>query len=391
MKIAYFDCFSGASGDMVLGAFLDSGLDIKVLRSGLGRLKLGGYEIGSKRVRRGELVGTKFRCIVKGKKPSRPHTHANLKSILELIAKSGLSREVKDLSSEIFLTIGKAEAKVHGYRLANVRFHEVGNIDSIVDIVGCAIAVSESGIEKFYASEIVLGKGYVYTQVGVLPVPSPAVAHLMRGIPVRMSRVEAELVTPTGAGILRTLCSRFGSLPDMRPERIGYGAGSADFPGMPNMLRIVIGDAGVGYQRDSVYVVETNIDDMSPQVFDYLFDRLFKEGALDVYVTPIQMKKSRPAFSLSVIVEEPLLEEIAAAIFEETTSIGLRYSRADRFKLARRIVKVSTKYGKIRVKIGDGPGGVKIVSPEYDDCVTIARKKKIPFKVVYEEAKRALK
>ena len=391
MKIAYFDCFSGISGDMTLGAFLDAGLGIDVLRKELRRLGLNGYEISAKRVKRGEITGTKFDCILKGKAQSGRHAHSDLESILKMINKSALSRGVKETASKIFTTLGKAEAAVHGCDLEDVHFHEVGNVDSIVDIVGTAIAVHELGIEKLSSSNVVLGKGYALTHDGVLPVPSPATMALLKGIPVAMSRVEAEIVTPTGASILKALCDSFGPMPPMRPSGVGYGAGSINLKEMPNMLRIVIGDSGDAYKKDSVSVIETNIDDMSPQVFEYLFERLFREGAFDVYVTPIQMKKSRPAFCLSVIAEERLLEKIAAAIFEETTSIGLRYHRADRLKLERRIVSAVTKYGRIKVKVGLGPGGIKIASPEYEDCLKIAKKKKVPFKLVYEEAKRAMK
>jgi len=206
-----------------------------------------------------------------------------------------------------------------------------------------------------------------------------------------MSRLEAELVTPTGAGIVKVLCDNFGPMPPMYPEAVGYGAGSADFRSASNMLRIVLGNSHGIYTSDSVFVLETNIDDMSPQVFDYLFERLFKEGALDVYVTPIQMKKSRPAFQLSAIVQERHLDTIAAAIFEETTSIGLRYYRTDRLKLERRFEIARTRYGAVKVKVGRGPRGIKIVSPEYEECVRIAKRKNVPFKVVYDEARRALK
>lgn len=390
MEIAYLDCFSGVSGDMFLGAFLDAGLDLKVLRRGLAHLHLEGYEIRAKRAIRGEIVGTKFSCIVTPI-AAGSHRHTSLKSILGLIKKSGLPEKVKGLASKIFTTVGKAESSVHGCRLQDVRFHEVGNIDSIVDIVGAAIAVHEMGVEKFYCSDVVLGKGYTFSHHGLLPVPSPATLNLMKGVPVRMSRLEAELVTPTGAGIVKVLCDHFGPMPPMYPEAVGYGAGSADFKSASNMLRVVLGNSHGIYTSDSVLVLETNIDDMSPQVFDYLFERLFKEGALDVYVTPIQMKKSRPAFQLSAIVRERHLDTIAAAIFEETTSIGLRYYRTDRLKLERKIEKVRTKYGVVKVKVGRGPRGIKIVSPEYEDCVGIAKRKKIPFKVVHEEARRALK
>ncbi len=391
MKILYFDCFSGISGDMTLGAFLDAGLKIGVLRRELKRLKLGGYEISAKRVKRGGIMGTKFDCAIKARPAGGSHAHSELKSILRLIEKSAMPKPVKETAALIFTTLGKAEAAAHGCPLEDVHFHEVGNVDSIVDIVGAAIAIHELGIEKISSSAVVLGKGYALTQAGILPVPSPATMALLKGIPVSMARVEAEIVTPTGASILKALCGGFGPMPAMRPSMVGYGAGSAKLKEMPNMLRVVIGDSADSYGTDSIFVVETNIDDMSPQVFEYLFERLFKEGALDVYITPIQMKKSRPAFCLSVIAKEHVLEKIAAIIFEETSSIGLRYHKADRLKLERRAVNVRTKYGDIRMKVASGPGGIIKSSPEYDDCLSIAKKNKIPFELVYEEAKRSLK
>ncbi len=390
MRIAYFDCFSGISGDMALGAFLDAGLDPKVLKRELGKLGLAGCEIKITRTKRGGLAGTKFNCaIAKGRGHQRGH--ATLKSILNLIEKSRLGKKVKDLASRIFLTLGRAEAKVHDLRLGNVHFHEVGNIDSIVDIAGVAIAAVESGVEKFYSSRLRLGRGYVATRSGKLPIPGPAAMEILKGAPLEETDVEAELVTPTGAAILKTLCMEFGPMPSMRIEQIGYGAGGMELDEVPNMLRVVFGQSAEGYSSDSIVVLETNTDDMSPLVFGYLFDRLFKAGALDVWITPIQMKKSRPAFQLSVLVGEALKERIAAIIFEETQAIGLRYYKADRLKLDRRIEKVSTKYGQIKVKISSGPSGhagAKTISPEYDDCAAIARKRRVPFKVVYDEAKR---
>jgi uncharacterized protein (TIGR00299 family) protein len=387
MKIAYFDCFSGISGDMTLGALLDAGLELKVLKRELGRLRLDGYEISQSRVSRGGITGTKFDCLLKDSGRTS-HSHSTLGAISDLIKSSGLSKGVKDLSSRIFLALGRAEAKIHGCRLDDVHFHEIGNIDSIVDIVGTAIAVSELGIDKCHSSEVAVGRGRVNTRGGLLPLPSPAAAEILKGVPVRMSSSEGELVTPTGVAILKTLCDSFGAMPRMRIEKIGYGAGSSDFKEMPNMLRVMLGEPVRIYKEDKIVIVETNIDDMSPQVFDYLFDRLFEAGVRDVYVSQVYMKKSRPAFQLNVLADEHLLEKVASIIFEETTSIGLRYYTADRLKLERKVVNVDTKYGRVDVKLGMGPDGIKAVSPEYDACVRIAKNKKVPFKAVYEEARK---
>ena len=360
---------------MTLGAFLDAGLNPKILKGELAKLGLAGYEIEIKRVKRGGLAGTKFNCLINKRRPRR-HGHATLESILNLIDKSRLDKKIKDLSSRIFLTLGKAEARVHGMKLGDVHFHEVGNIDSIVDIVGAAIAVVESGAERFYSSSPRLGRGYAAT------------LEILKGVPLEETELDAELVMPTGAAVLKTLSSGFGPMPSMRIERIGYGAGSMEFEGVPNMLRVVLGRSDGAYLTDSVFVLETNIDDMSPLVFDYLFDRLFKEGALDVYITPIQMKKSRPAFQLSVLCHWASREKIASVIFEETTAIGLRYYKADRFKLARRLEKVNTRYGQVKVKVSSASSGVKTASPEYEDCARIARTKRVPFKSVYDEARK---
>lgn len=374
---------------MTLGAFLDAGLKLRVLKRELGRLRLGGYEIRESRASRGGITGKKFDCIVKG--AGRPgQGHSTLSAILGLIKRSGLAKDVKGLACEIFLALGRAEAKVHGRALGSVHFHEVGNIDSIVDIVGSAVAVNELGIERFYSSEVSVGRGYVKTWGGVLPIPSPAAAELLKGVPVRSGGPEAELVTPTGAAILKALCSDFGAMPRMRVKNIGYGAGSSDFRDMPNMLRVMLGETAKLYRKDKVVVVETNIDDMSPQSFGYIFDRLFEAGALDASVSQVCMKKSRPAFQLSVITEERLLDEVASVIFKETTSIGLRYYGADRLMLERKAVSVATKYGRVGVKISRGPDGIRTVSPEYDSCAAAAKKSKAPFKIVYEETRKRI-
>lgn len=390
MRIVYFDCFSGISGDMTLGAFLDAGLAFSVLTKGLAGLKLKGYELKKSRVKRGLLAGTRFECVRAG---GNSHSHRSLKEILGIIDKSPLGGRVKEISNNIFTKIGEAEAKVHGLGLSgDIRLHELGDIDSIIDIVGTAIAIDSLGIEGIYASRVSLGRSSVETRHGTLPAPAPATLELLKGVPVSDSTRESELVTPTGAGILKALSRSYGRMPRMKIERIGYGAGSRDSSeGMPNMLSVVIGESADSFKEDNIYVIETDIDDMNPQNFEYLFERLFKEGALDAYTTAIQMKKSRPAFKLTVLTEYPALERVSSVIFSETTTIGVRFYEAGRFKLERKFIKVKTAYGGIKVKVSAGPGGIKTVTPEYEECAALARKNNIPLKIIFEEAKNAIK
>lgn len=387
MRIAYFDCYSGISGDMTLGAFLDAGLSINALSRGLAKLKIKGWKISKKKVKRGEISGTKFECTTSG----NAHSHRSLKEVLSLIDKSALNARVKTLARSIFVNIGHAEAKVHGLKPADdINFHELGDIDSIVDIVSTAIAVEELGIDEFRSSKVALGRGFVRTRHGQFPMPAPATLELLKGIPVEIRDIEAELVTPTGAGILKTLCKKFGRLPNIEITKIGYGAGTKILDEHPNMLRLLIGEEKEVFKTDKILVIETNIDDMSPQSFEYLYEKLFKEGALDVYMTHIQMKKSRPAFKLTVLAYAPSLEKISSAIFRETTSIGIRYYEADRLVLSRRFANAKTIHGKVKVKIAEGPGGIHTVLPEYEECVRIANEKKIPLRSVYDEVKKAV-
>lgn len=389
MRIAYFDCFSGIAGDMVLGAMLDAGLSLDVLSRELGKLNLKGYELKKRKVMRGGITGTKFDIILKASSGS--HSHRSVGQILKLIDESSLSPRVKTVSKEIFGHIGAAEAGIHGIAdKKNVQLHELGDIDSIIDIVGSAIAFEKMDIEAVYSSSINFGRSVVNTKHGILPVPSPASLELLKGVPSRITDIDAELVTPTGAGILKTLSKGFGDMPQMKIDRIGYGAGSKEFTEMPNMLRVMIGDKKSAFKEDSIFIIETNIDDMNPQNFEYLFDKLFAEGALDVYTESIQMKKTRPAFKLTVLTDLSKIEKLCSIIFSETTSIGLRYYEAKRFKLQREIIKVNTRYGGIKVKLSRGPDSIFTVSPEYDDCARIARSKRVPLKRVYDEAKKAV-
>ena len=387
MRIAYFDCFSGISGDMTIGAFLDAGLSMDTLRRELAKLGIAGYTLKRSKVRRGAITGTKFDCVTT---PGHRHSHASLRKTLSIIKKSVLSARAKAIATDIFTTIGKAEAKVHGIAPgADIMLHELGEIDSIVDIVGAAIAIDALGIDEVFSSEITMGRTVVDTHHGLLPIPGPAALALLKGVPVKIDVIDAELVTPTGAGILKTVAKGFGAMPRMKINATGYGAGARDLAGVPNMLRVIIGETVAPFREDVVTVIEANIDDMNPQHFEYLFDRLFAAGALDAYTTVIQMKKTRPAFLLTVLATPPTAEDLAAVIFRETTTIGVRFHEARRYKLDRTIVKAQTAYGRIGVKVSTGPGGIRTVTPEYDDCVRMARKHNAPLKAVTEEARQA--
>ena len=387
MKIAYLDLFSGISGDMTIAAFLDAGLSFDRLSKELAKLKLKNFKIAKSRVKRNGIAGIKFDVTVK----DDAH-HRSTKEIFSIIDGSELKKSVKETAKSIFEIIGRAEAKVHGVSGKDaVSLHELGDLDSIVDVVGTAIAIDEMGIDKIYSSNVSLGRGFVNTRHGVLPITAPAAMELLKGIPVNISEIDSELVTPTGAGILKALSAGFGRMPLMEIDAIGYGAGTHILSDRPNMLRIVIGEAKEAFLRDRIDCIETNIDDMNPQNFEYVVERLFKEGALDAYTAPIQMKKSRHAVLLTVLARPEDSERLSSLIFAETTTIGVRIHASDRLKLDRKISTVRTKYGDVPVKISRGPGGITTSSPEYDECAKIARAKKVPLKTIYEEAKRFAK
>ena len=381
MKIAYLDCFSGISGDMFLGAMIDAGLDLNALKRELKKLNLKNYEIRTRRVKKHGILATKFDVIAKGRQRD-----ASLREIIAIIGQSGLGGDVKEKSKEIFMRVAKAEAKVHGTALSKIHFHEIAAIDSIIDIVGAAIAVKKLGLERIYASPPSLGSGFVKCAHGILPVPGPATAELLKGIPVASGSARAELVTPTGAALLAVLAGEFGEMPLMKIGSIGYGAGSAELA-HPNVLRAFIGEADSEGKSENIKLVETNIDDMNPEIYDYAMGRLFKKGALDVFLTPICMKKNRPAVKLSVLAGQSRLDDIVETIFNETSTFGVRISDVARRTLQRETVKVKTRYGAIRIKVGSLDGKLKSISPEYEDCKRAAIKYKIPLKSVYDEVK----
>ena len=376
MKIAYFDCLSGISGDMTVGAFLDAGFKFALLKKRLDALNIKGYEINVFKVNRNGISGTKFDVRITGK-PA--HKHTTPREIVKLITNSKLDNAVKALSISIFKTLAKAEAKIHNTRQGDARFHEVGNVDSIVDIVSTAIAVNELGIEKFYCLNLKLAQ------------PGPAALEMLKGKPISFLDLGYELVTPTGAAILTTLVKDFKLRPDIEPEAIGYGAGTWNLKDTPNLLRVVIGNSKeLKSTQDEIFVIQTNIDDMNPVSYEYLMGRLFKEGALDAYLTSVYMKKTRPGILLTVLTKEALLDKLAMLVMKETTSSGIRYYKVRRQKLDRQIKIAKTKYGSIRIKVNTGGGGIRTVSPEYEDCKILATKTGVPFKVIFEEANKKI-
>jgi uncharacterized protein (TIGR00299 family) protein len=383
MKIAYFDCFSGASGDMILGSLIDAGLSPRRLREELKKLRIPMVHLRAKKILKGGISGTQV--IVEGKSEKR--SHRNLKEILRITERSSVETEVKETSKEIFKRIASAEAKIHQTPMEEVHFHELGGLDSIVDIVGSVWGIQQLGIEKIYVSKVNVGAGFVKCEHGILPVPAPATLSLMEGKPIYSSGVERELLTPTGAAILTTLGSEFGSMPLMKVDRIGYGAGRDNLP-HPNLLRLIIGTSESTSEKERVAVIETNIDDMNPQFYDYVMEKLFAMEVLEVFITPILMKKNRPGHLLTVICSSEKLPFVTKFLLRETTTLGLRWHEEERAKTDREILTLQTKYGKIRFKLARWEGKVVNLSPEYEDCKRLALEKRVPLKEVFEEAKR---
>jgi len=383
MKIAYFDCFSGASGDMILGALIDAGLSVRRLREELKKLRLPTIRLNVKRVLKGGLSATQV--VVEGRS-ERKH-HRSLKEMLRIIDQSDLALEVKEKSREIFHRIASVEAKIHQKPADEIHFHEIGGLDSIVDIVGTVWGLKQMGVDEVHVSRVNVGTGFVRCEHGILPVPAPATLALMKGKPVYSSGVERELLTPTGAALLTSLGSQFGEMPAMKVEGIGYGAGRDDLP-HPNLLRLIIGTSTVTTGKERVVVIETNIDDMNPQFYEYVMEKLLEIGVLDVFVTPILMKKNRPATLLSVISSPEKLPSVIAFLLKETTTLGLRWHEEERSRTDREMVLLQTRYGKIRFKIARWEGKVVNLSPEYEDCKRLALQKHIALKDVFDEAKR---
>jgi uncharacterized protein (TIGR00299 family) protein len=381
MKIAYFDCFSGVSGDMILGALIDAGLKLYELEEELKKLKINGYKIYIKETKRKGIKGTKFNIEINEKGVER-----NLEDILKIVDESDLDNDVKIMSEKIFKELALVESRIHREDIRNMHFHEVGGLDSIIDVIGSIIGIKKLGIESVYSSPINVGGGFVKCMHGILPVPAPATAELLKNIPVYSNGTKTETATPTGVVIIKNLSKGFRDIPSMKIEKIGYGAGDKDLE-IPNLLRVFIGVSNEEYEIDNPILLETNIDNMNMEFFDYISEVLLEKGALDFYITPIYMKKNRPGVIMSVLTKEENLEEVLSIIFKETTTLGVRIQRLQRRKVSREIMQIKSKYGNVRVKIGRIGDEIKNIAPEYEDCKGIARKKGIPLKFIYDEIK----
>lgn len=384
MKIAYFDCFAGISGDMFLGALIDLGLSPKYLEKELKKLDIPDFKLVVKSVKKNGISGVGVEVITKDKE------ERNLNDIFKIIDKSSLAKDIKEQSKKVFKRLSDAENKVHKEKKGERHFHELGMLDTIVDVVGALIGIKKLGIKKIYSSPLHVGSGFVKCSHGTLPVPSPATAELIRGVPTYGRDVKGELVTPTGAVLITSLAESFGAMPQMKVEKTGYGAGARSLT-IPNLLRVIIGEVQSDYEQDTMSLIQTNIDDMNPQIYDYLFEELFKKGALDVWLAPIQMKKNRPAVGLNVLADKKDVDSLCDIIFAETTTIGVRISEVSRKRLSREEKIVNTKYGKVRVKISKAGQSIKNITPGYDDCKKLAKKLNIPLKDVIEEARRSIK
>jgi len=386
MKLAYFDCFSGISGDMTLGALVDAGCAVEQVREGLRGLQVPGWELTAEKVWKNGMAATYVNV-----KTEDQSTHRSLNVILEILQKSQLAPAVRERAAAIFQKLGEAEARVHDVPLEKIHFHEVGAVDAIVDIVGACIGFEVLGIEKFACSALNVGGGTAKMAHGVLPVPAPATANLLQGKPTYSNGVQKELVTPTGAAIVATLCDAFGPQPAMSVSAIGYGAGTADLEGQPNVLRIMIGEVAekpvAGFDEE-IAVIEANLDDMNPQIYGYFLEKALGAGALDVYTTPVQMKKNRPGTLLTVLCKPQDTNTLMSLIFAETTTFGARTYRAQRRVLPREWVSVATEYGDVRIKVSRVNGRILHVAPEYDDCRKLAVEKNVPLQKVIAEAMR---
>src|SRR5258706_5434146 len=386
MKLAYFDCFSGISGDMTLGALVDAGVSLDHLREQLRGLDVPGWEISSEKVWKNGMSSTYVQVKTEDKSK-----HRSLSAILEFLQQSNLSAKVRERASAIFRKLGEAEATVHDVPIEKIHFHEVGAVDAIVDIVCACIGFESLGIEQFACSPLNVGGGTAKMAHGVLPVPAPATAKLLQGKPTYSNGVQKELVTPTGAAIVAALCTSFGPQPPMSVSAIGYGAGTADLEGQPNVVRIMIGEATektvAGFDEE-ISVIEVNLDDMNPQIYGYLQEKALAAGALDVYTTPVQMKKNRPGTLLTLLCRPHDTAALMDLVFAETTTFGARTYRAQRRTLPRESISVHTQFGDVRVKISRVNGHIRHAAPEFEDCKKLAEEKHVPLHRVMDEARR---
>jgi uncharacterized protein (TIGR00299 family) protein len=386
MKTLYFDCFAGASGDMILGAMIAAGVDPGYLRTQLSTLPVTGFDISFETVNRSGLSATYARV-----ETAHEHKHRHLSDIEQIIEGSGLSDSVKQRAVQIFTRLAEAEARVHNEPVNHVHFHEVGALDAIVDVVGAAICFDALKIDRFVCSPLHVGSGMVKMAHGQFPIPPPAVAELLKGVPFYATDIKGELLTPTGAAIITTVCSEFGPIPQMTTEVTGYGAGTREYEHFPNVLRVLIGETeGDGATDERLWMLETNLDDASPQIIGHVMDRVLELGALDCFFTPVQMKKNRPGVLLSVLCSREEKSAVMKLLFTETTTLGVRSYEVSRRALERSIVRVETQYGSIDVKVAHLDGRVVNEMPEFEQCREAAAKAKVPLKIIEEAARLAL-
>ncbi|MFA5873538.1 MAG: nickel pincer cofactor biosynthesis protein LarC [Anaerolineales bacterium] len=381
MKLAYFDCIAGASGDMILGALVDAGLPVETLRERLSALKLGGeFKLQAQKVSKNGFGATKVDVIV----CEDEHYHGRpLAEIEAVVRKSDLPEHIQDKAIGMFRRLAEVEAEIHGIPVETVHLHEVGGVDTIVDVTGALLGMEALGVDLVYASPLPLGRGFVEGAHGRIPLPAPATVALLKGIPIQGSDIEMELVTPTGALILSTVCKTFGPIPPMTLTGLGYGAGGLDLP-IPNVLRLLVGEQGAGIE--GLVLLETNVDNNSAEINGYVMEKLFAAEALDVFFTPIQMKKNRPATQLSVLCHPADVERLEAILFRETSTLGVRRQSVERRCLERESETVETPYGPVRVKVAHLEDGTTKRAPEYEDCRQAAEVHGVPLRVVYEAA-----
>lgn len=383
MRTLYFDCFAGASGDMILGAMVAAGVDPNALREELLRLNVDGFNINFETVDRSGLSATYARV-----ETAHEHKHRHLSDIKQIIESSGVSDAAKKLAIQIFTRLAEAEARVHNEPVDHVHFHEVGALDAIVDIVGAAICFDLLKIDRFISSALHVGSGTIQMAHGRFPVPPPAVAELLKGVPFYSTDIQGELLTPTGAAIITTVCQEFGPIPQMKTDITGYGAGTRQYKDFPNVLRVMLGETEAeGATDERLWMIETNIDDMSPQLLGHVMDRAFENGALDCYFTPVQMKKNRPGVLLSVLCAAEEKESLLNLLFTETTTLGVRSYEVTRRALRRSMARVETQYGPIDVKVAHLNGRIVNEMPEFEQVRAAATKAGVPLKVV-EDAVR---
>ncbi|HEX3253908.1 MAG TPA: nickel pincer cofactor biosynthesis protein LarC [Pyrinomonadaceae bacterium] len=386
MRTLYFDCFAGASGDMILGAMVAAGVEPGYLREQLSLLPVKGFKIEFETVNRSGLSATYARV-----ETAPEHKHRHLSDIKEIIEGSALSVAVKERAVQIFTRLAEAEARVHNEPIDHVHFHEVGALDAIVDVVGAAICFDALQINRFVCSPLHVGSGMVKMAHGQFPVPPPAVTELLRGVPFYATDIKGELLTPTGAAIITTVCSDYGPIPQIHTERSGYGAGTREYPDFPNVLRVLIGETEyTGATDERLWMLETNLDDASPQIIGHVMERVLESGALDCFFTPVQMKKNRPGVLLSVLCGPGEKEMVMKLLFTETTTLGIRSYEVTRRALQRSVVRVETPYGPIDVKVAHLDGRVVNEMPEFEQCRQAAANANVPLKVVEEAARKEL-